>query len=164
MSSRYPIRVMQQRDLDGIMRVECASFGKDAYDRKLFAEYSHNCGSLFLVAQSRGRVCGYSLTQARGDRAELVSIAVDPPTRGNGVASALLESTLRRLRRRKVARVSLMVRTTNAVAREFYEKYEFTKVRVVRGYYEDGSDGYLMRKLLYSRNSPSATISAGPVR
>ena len=148
MNSRFPIRVMRQRDLDGILRVERASFGRDAYDRKLFAEYSHTCGSLFLVAQSGDRICGYSLTHARGDRAELVSIAVDPPTRGKGVASALLESTLRRLRRRKVARVSLMVRTTNTAARQFYEKYEFTKVRVVRGYYEDGSDGYLMRKTL----------------
>jgi ribosomal-protein-alanine N-acetyltransferase len=155
---------MRQRDMDAILRVENLSFGKDAYDRKLFAEYSRTCGSLFLVARSRGRICGYSLTCARGNRADLVSIAVDPPARGKGVASALLESTLRRLRRRKVAHLSLMVRVTNSVAREFYEKFQFTKVRIVRGYYEDGGDGYLMRKALYSRNSPSATISAGPVR
>jgi len=126
--------------------VEHASFGKDAYDRNLFAEYSHICGDLFLVAEVRGRICGYILTCARGDRAELVSISVDPPARGKGIASALLESTLRRLRRRKVVRVSLMVRLTNEVARRFYEKYGFTKVRIVRGYYEDGGDGILMRK------------------
>ena len=150
MRSRHTIRLMRQRDMDSILRVERACFGKDAYDRKLFAEYSHTCGALFLVAQSRDRICGYSLTCARGDRAELVSIAVDPPARGKGVASALLESTLRRLRRRKIARLWLMVRVTNAVAREFYERYGFFKVRIVRGYYEDGADGYLMRKAVYS--------------
>jgi ribosomal-protein-alanine N-acetyltransferase len=139
---------VRRRDLDAILQVEHASFGKDAYDRKLFALYSHTCGGLFLVAERRDRICGYCLTCARGERAELVSIAVDPLARGQGVASALLESTLRRLRRRKVTHVSLMVRVTNAVARRFYEKYGFTKVRIVRGYYEDRADGCLMKKTL----------------
>ena len=149
MHARYHIRPMRQRDLDGILRVEQASFGSDAYDRKLFAEYSHTSEGLFLVAESGGRVRGYSLTQASGERAELVSIAVDPPARGKGVATALLRSTLRRLRRHKVERLSLMVKLTNAVAREFYGKFEFTKVRIVRGYYEDGTDGCVMRKTVF---------------
>jgi ribosomal protein S18 acetylase RimI-like enzyme len=144
---------MRQRDLDAILRVEHASFGSDAYDRKLFAEYSRVCGGLFLVAESGSGIHGYSLTRARGDRAELVSIAVDPPARGKGAASALLCSTVRRLRRRKVTRLTLMVRLTNAVARAFYEKHEFAKVRTIRGYYEDGADGCLLRKAL---PSPSA--------
>jgi ribosomal-protein-alanine N-acetyltransferase len=146
MHAQYHIRPVRQRDLDAILRVEQASFGSDAYDRKLFAGYSLASEGLFLVAESQGRVRGYSLTCARGDRAELVSIAVDPPARGRGAASALLESTLRRLRRRGVQRLSLTVRLTNTAARGFYEKFQFTKVRIVRGYYEDGGDGCVMRK------------------
>jgi len=142
------IRPARQSDMDSILRVESASFGADAYDRKLFAEFSRACPRLFLVAESQGRILGYSLAHARGERAELVSIAVDPPARGMGVASALLESTLRRLRRRRVARLSLMVRLDNTVARKFYEKYGFTKVRIVRGYYEDGADGCLLHRAL----------------
>ena len=149
MRIRHHVRPMRQGDLDAILHVEHASFGSDAYDRKLFAEYSRTSQGLFLVAESGGRISGYSLTCARGGRAELVSIAVDPPARGKGVATALLRSTLRRLRRRKVERLSLMVKLTNAVAREFYEKFEFTKVRIVRGYYEDGTDGCLMRKTVF---------------
>jgi ribosomal protein S18 acetylase RimI-like enzyme len=41
-----------------------------------------------------------------------------------------------------------MVRVTNVAARRFYEKYGFQKGRIVRGYYEDGTDGVAMRKLL----------------
>jgi ribosomal-protein-alanine acetyltransferase len=152
---------MRQRDLDGILRVEQASFGSDAYDRKLFAEYSHTSEGLFLVAESGGRVRGYSLTQASGERAELVSIAVDPPARGKGAASALLRSTIRRLRRRKIERLSLMVRLTNTVARAFYEKYGFTKVRIVRGYYEDGGDGCVMRRTLSSPSQPTGMMGTG---
>ena len=35
---------------------------------------------------------------------------------------------------------------TNTAARAFYEKYGFRKLRIVRGYYEDGEDGMLMSK------------------
>jgi ribosomal-protein-alanine N-acetyltransferase len=59
-----------------------------------------------------------------------------------------MDSTLRRLRRRGVARVVLMVKITNQPARRFYEKYGFRKVRLVRRYYEDSSDGVLMARLL----------------
>ena len=149
-----PFRIRRYRPshIENLMEVERASFGRDAYDRKLFAEYSHKCGELFLIAEGifglHRRICGYSLTCTRGDRAELVSIAVYPALRGRGIASALLASTLRRLRRRKIARLSLMVRLTNTAARAFYEKFGFSAVRTVHGYYEDGGDGCLMGKQL----------------
>jgi ribosomal-protein-alanine N-acetyltransferase len=148
MHGRHRIRPAGEADLDAILLVEHASFGKDAYDRKLFAEYCHRCGELFLVVEVGHRICGYSLTCIRGDRAELVSIATLPASRGTGMASALLDSTLRRLRRREVAQFSLMVRVTNLHAIRFYEKYRFTKVRRVPRYYEDGADGILMRRMV----------------
>jgi ribosomal-protein-alanine acetyltransferase len=126
--------------------MEHASFGIDAYDRNLFAEFFHKCGDLFLVCENRTRVWGYIVTCIRGDRAELISIAVDPGARGKGAGSALLQSTLRRLKRRPAARFGLMVRLSNAPARAFYEKYGFRKLRTVRRYYEDGEDGLLMSK------------------
>ncbi len=148
MSPHFHIRRIRLADLDRIQSIEHASFGKDAYERNLFAEFFHKCGDLFLVAESRSGVCGYMITCVRGDRAEVVSIAVNPPARARGAASALMASTLRRLPRRGAARVVLMVKVTNAVARGFYEKFNFRKVRVVRRYYEDGSDGILMARLV----------------
>jgi len=140
-------------DLDRILEIEHASFGKDAYDRNLFAEFLHKCGALFLVAEDQDRrVCGYMVSCIRGKgadaRAELVSVAVDPAGRGQGAASGLMESTLRRLRIRAIPRFALMVRVTNRKALAFYEKYGFHKVRTVRGYYEDRADGFLMAKTL----------------
>ena len=148
MPAKFLVRLLRSSDLDRILEIEHASFGKDAYDRKLFADFFHKCGGLFLVVEKRQKVCGYMVTCVRGEgasgRAEVVSVAVDPAMRGKGAASLLMESTLRRLRLRKVPRLGLMVRVTNAEARGFYEKYGFKKVRTVRGYYEDGGDGWLM--------------------
>ncbi|SPE40327.1 SSU ribosomal protein S18P alanine acetyltransferase [Candidatus Sulfopaludibacter sp. SbA3] len=145
MLQRYSIGRLSERELDRILEIEAASFGKEAYDRKLFAEYLHKCGDLFLGAWRGKKLCGYMLTRKSGEtRAELVSVAVDPAFRGKGVASALMKSTLRRLRWRGISRFGLMVKLTNGQARRFYEKYGFTKVRIVRQYYEDGQDGILM--------------------
>ena len=148
MPALFTVRKLRLKDLDRVLVIERASFGADAYDRKLFADYLHTCGDLFLAVESGREVCGYLIACARGERAELVSIAVDPAARGQGAASALMESALRRLNRRRAARLSLMVKTANREAEACYLKYGFRKVRRVRGYYEDGSDGWLMARNL----------------
>ena len=146
MHPTFRIRRLRSSDLDRIQQIEHASFGKDAYDRKLFAEYHHKCGELFLVALAPSRICGYMITCIRGDRngAEVISLAVDPHFRGRGVASALMAGTMRRLRRRSIPKASLTVKETNRRARRFYERWGFRRVRRVRGYYEDGRDGIRM--------------------
>ena len=146
MAARWEVRKLRRSDLDRVQQIENASFGEDAYDRNLLAEFFAKCGELFLVAVRQLGVCGYMVTCIRGERAEVVSIAVAPAARGRGVASRLMESTLRRLRRRKVKRLVLMVKVTNTAAREFYVKFGFERVRLVRGYYEDGADGLLMAR------------------
>src|ERR1019366_2692991 len=51
MEKRFEVRRVRQRDLDRILEIEAASFGADAYDRNLFAEYTRKCRGLFLVAE-----------------------------------------------------------------------------------------------------------------
>jgi len=148
MPAEIPVRRMRASDFDRILEIERLSFASEAYDRNLFAEFHRKCGDLFLVVEYAGRVCGYMITCTRGSvllaRAEVISVAVDPAMRGRGAASALMESTLRRLRLRRIGRLTLMVRVTNRAALAFYEKYGFRKLRTVREYYEDRGDGWLM--------------------
>ena len=150
MDNRFEVRRVRLRDLGRILEIEAASFGADAYDRNLFAEYTRKCGGLFLVAEWGNKVCAYSISvlSPRGteNRAELVSVAVDPEFLGRGAASALMDSTLRRLRRRGVSRLGLMVNVMNFRALGFYKKYGFRKLRRVKRYYADGTDGISMAK------------------
>ncbi len=150
MKKQFVVRRVRQRDLDRILKIETASFGADAYDRNLFAEYTRKCGGLFLVAERSLQVCAYAITALSpgklGNRAELVSMAVAPAFLRKGAASALMDGTLRRLRRRGVTRLGLMVKVTNQRASAFYAKYGFRKLRRVPGYYEDGADGLSLAK------------------
>jgi ribosomal-protein-alanine N-acetyltransferase len=152
MTTAFSIRLLRLSDLDRILQIEHASFGKDAYDRNLFADFYHKCGELFLVAVRGRNVCGYMVTCTGGrspsGRAELISVAVDPKHRGKGIASALMDSTLRRLRRRGIERFALTVKVTNRVAIRFYKGYGFNKSRIVRRYYEDGADAFRMATYL----------------
>ena len=148
MFGRLSVRAARASDLDSILAIERASFGRDAYDRKLFAEYLRKCGALFLVASKGSRVLAYTITCIRLNRAELVSIAVAPEHRGRGAASVLMDSTLRRLRRRHIKRFALMVKESNRQAIAFYEKYGFRRSRRVARYYEDGADGFRFVRVL----------------
>lgn len=154
MSTPISVRQSRRSDLDRVLEIEHASFGEDAYDRNLFAEFFDTCPELFLIAAEGDFICGYLVACIRrhvrnGIRtAELVSVAVDPGFRGRGVASHMLKSVLGRLRRRQVDRFTLMVRMSNDPARAIYEKYGFRRVRIVRRYYADGGDALVMARLL----------------
>ncbi len=148
----YRVRRFRPSDLEAVMAVERATFGRDAYDRKLFAEYARICGELFLVAETRGgRFAGYAIacvSSGRTELANLISIAVAPEARRKGAASLLLSSTIRRLKFRGIERLTLIVRQSNAPALEFYRRRGFEIVRRAPHYYEDGEDGWLMRREL----------------
>lgn len=142
------IRPFSAQDMEDILRVEDACFGRFAYDRNLFAEYAQREGALFLVAGKGSRICGYAIALARGGAfrhaAELVSIAVEPLARGQGIAPLLLENTFRRLRLRGIRRVALTVRVGNKPAQALYQRFGFRRERIVPKYYEDGRDGLRM--------------------
>jgi [ribosomal protein S18]-alanine N-acetyltransferase len=150
MPPRYTVRPFKPADMDRVLEIEHASFGRDSYDRKLFAKYHRQCGRLFLLAHGDRTIDGYSIvcvSKRRGGLiASLESIAVAPRARGRGAASSLLKSTVRRLKLQGVGRITLMVRSSNGVALQFYERRGFTTVRRAPGYYEDGEEGLLMRK------------------
>lgn len=149
--SEYKVRRFTADDFERILEIESACFGREAYDRNLFAEYFRRCGDLFLVAVRARRICGYVIACIRGERAEVVSLAVETAARGKGAAPALLAATVRRVRRRGANRLGLTVKVTNVRALSFYEKSGFRKIRRAPRYYEDGADGWIMTKRLGPR-------------
>ena len=132
------------RQLDRILSIERASFGKDAWPRRLFRELYADCGELFVAAKLGGRIAGYAVACVEQGKAEIASIAVHPDYRRRGAAVALMRLLLRALKKAGIRRVELMVRTENASGRQLYRALGFRRVRLVRRYYENGGDGFLM--------------------
>lgn len=145
MGSQVEIRPFRPRDLDRILEIEQASFGPDAWDRDLFLEYFRQCPDLFLVARRARRIAGYIITCTDAKNTELVSIAVDPGNRLQGLGRAMLDETLAQLRSRRVSAWWLMVSTGNQPAIHFYESYGFVRIRRSKRYYGAGRDAWRMR-------------------
>jgi ribosomal-protein-alanine N-acetyltransferase len=139
---RVEVRRFARRDLDRVLAIERASFGKDAWPSELFLEYWRISPELFLIAIRGRRIAGYSITRTDWRGAELESIAVDPLDRGRGVAQALLDATIVRLRS---GALRLMVGTDNEPALRFYQRFGFTRVRKVPRYYGPGRDAWRMQ-------------------
>ena len=149
MNSRITLRQFRKADLARLLQIENLCFPSEAWEGPLFLEYLSRNPDLFLVARFGRRIAGYAITCAGRERAELASIAVDPAFRALGVGVALIEHTAAELRRRHVHHWCLMVRTTNESAIRFYKQFGFIRTRTVRGYYENGGDGWRMSLRLH---------------
>jgi len=152
MKNQYQIRPFRMSDMDAVLALEGASFGADAYDRNLFAELAGKCGRLFLVAADGASIRAYMVTSLAARRgvlsAEVVSVAVGAQYRGQGIASRLIRSTLRRLRLRRARRLRLAVRVSNRPAQALYAKFGFSLSRRIRRYYADGEDALVLSRSL----------------
>jgi ribosomal-protein-alanine N-acetyltransferase len=144
MRTAVEIRPATRRDLRRILDIEAASFGRDAWDRPIFENALAESPDLFVVARLAGRIAGYSITYVERGAGELVSIAVHPLYRRNGVGEALMRFTQGELKRRGVTAWRLMVRLDNEPAIGFYRRLGFARTRNVRGYYGRGVDGWRM--------------------
>ncbi len=156
MSAIARVRKFQLRDMDRILEMEQASFGKDAWDCKLFREYHRTWPELFLVATLNRRIAGYIITCAGSRNAELASIAVDPRDRRHGVGRAMLDHTLVELQTRQVRTWWLMVEVDNQAGLAFYRKYGFERTKLVKRYYGAGRDAWRMR-FTFSKHRLTAT-------
>src|SRR5262245_26277631 len=67
------VRQFQRGDLERILAIERHSFGRDAWNRKLFLHYFRQCPELFCVAKLGRRIAGYIITCAESRNAELAS-------------------------------------------------------------------------------------------
>jgi ribosomal-protein-alanine N-acetyltransferase len=114
---------------------------------------------IFLVAVVGGKIVGYNMCRIemgvghikRGivKQGHVVSIAVLPEYRRRGIATALMLRAMDTMKNKYGAsEVYLEVRVSNEPAIRLYEKLGFTKVRILRGYYLDGEDAYLMAREL----------------
>jgi [ribosomal protein S18]-alanine N-acetyltransferase len=88
---------------------------------------------------------GMLLARVIGDEAEILTLAVEPRVRRQGVATALLTKALAEARGRGARSVLLEVSVSNAAARALYGRAGFVEVGRRQRYYADGADALILR-------------------
>lgn len=109
----------------------------------------------FLVAEISGKCVGYIMcTMEYGfsnfkklgfvKKGHVVSIAVLEDHQGRGIGTALITEALFGIKSKKCDELYLEVRCSNEIAVKLYEKLGFVVKNMLKTYYKDGEDAYLM--------------------
>jgi [ribosomal protein S18]-alanine N-acetyltransferase len=104
-----------------------------------------------IVAEADGRVAGFILLHYRRAVGHVITIDLEPAIRRRGVGTRLMELGEQQFRERGIRRMVLEVAVDNDAAIAFYEGRGYLRQRVLRRYYRDGTDAYLMEKPLTAR-------------
>ena len=96
------------------------------------------------------------MARIAADEAEILTLAVLPDQRRQGLARILLEEAARQCEAVGAGTLFLEVATRNEAARALYGAQGFEEIGRRRGYYADGDDALVMRRML-------TPAPAGPV-
>ena len=116
----------------------------DPWSEGSIASELDNPLSLWLVAEQNGAVCGYVGSQTVLDETDMMNIAVRPDCRRQGIAAALIEELVSRLKERGSHILRLEVRESNAPAIALYNSMGFTQLGIRKNYYRNPKENALI--------------------
>lgn len=116
----------------------------DPWSEGSIASELDNPLSLWLVAEQDGAVCGYVGSQTVLDETDMMNIAVRPDCRRHGIAAALIDELIVRLKERGSHILRLEVRVSNAPAIALYDSLGFTQLGIRKNYYRNPKENALI--------------------
>ena len=149
------IRQLGYSDLPQVIAIERRAFPTPWSLAMFVLELSKPSGVCLAAVEDR-RIVGYLICSRYADVWHLMNIAVDPPARRRGIATALLEKMIARAG--EDASYTLEVRPSNPEAIALYERFGFRSAGTRRRYYQDtGEDAVIMWRTADTASTPSAS-------
>jgi ribosomal-protein-alanine N-acetyltransferase len=149
------IRPLGYSDLPQVISIERRAFPTPWSLAMFVLELSKPSG-VCLAAVEEQRLVGYLICSRYADVWHLMNVAVDPPARRRGIATALLEEMIARAGEH--ASYTLEVRPSNSQAIALYERFGFRSAGTRRRYYQDtGEDALIMWRTAETTSTPSAS-------
>ncbi|HRJ41158.1 MAG: ribosomal protein S18-alanine N-acetyltransferase [Caldilineaceae bacterium] len=141
------IRPMTADDLDGVLLLEATSFASDAWSRELYQhELNDNRLSRYrvVVSADSDKVIAQGGWMLFGEEAHILTIAVRPEFRGQGIGRWLLLHLLAEARAEGCVTIVLEVRPSNEAALRLYERMGFAMISRRKRYYPDKEDALVL--------------------
>lgn len=129
-----------------VLEIEQVSFPQP-WSQALFEREINFPLSNFYVALVDGRLAAYGGFWHVIDEGHIVSLAVHPGYRRQGLGKAVLKFLLEKMKVLSVTKVLLEVRRSNIGAKQMYEVEGFAVTGTRPGYYQ-GEDAILMERAL----------------
>jgi len=168
MQETFTVRLFKSTDLDQIISInhECLP---ENYTTFFFMDLYERYPETFIVVEHDGKIVGYIMCRIETGLSSLeklgnprkghvISIAVLPKYRRQGIATALMQEAMKNMVHYKVKECYLEVRASNNEATTLYKKLRLKISRTIREYYMDGEDAHVMsRKLPFEPDSLNET-------
>ena len=155
MNTTYTLRLFQPADIKDVVSINQLCLPEN-YPDQFFLGLHHHAPNAFHVAEYNGEIVGYIMCRIeRGisgfgrlpvKKGHIVSVAVLRNMREKGIGTALINAAMEGMTGYGATEFFLEVRKSNEAAVKAYEKLGYSVRRVLRGYYRDGEDAFLMVK------------------
>ena len=141
-------------DLPGIMAVMEAAFSPEFGEAWTMGQCLSMLtlpGAAMFVARSDRGICGFAFVRSVMDEAELLMIAVEPKSAGQGLGRRILRHVFKYCSQNGVERLHLEVREGNAAAIKLYQGDGFVAVGRREAYYR-GASGQNANSITFSKS------------
>lgn len=146
MADTFRLRPASSADLGGLVSLERASFSDPWTPAQLADTLAQNSTIGVVIEDAAGLLVGYLFGSVVMDQAEILTLAVLPTQRRQGLGRRLLEAMLDAIAGRGVRAVWLEVRASNAGALALYAQAGFIASGVRRSYYRRPVENALVLK------------------
>ena len=157
------IKNMTKSDVDNVVKLEEASYGKHHWSKESFYnELEHDLSHYYCAFDGNGNLLGYCGCWHIFEEAHITTVSVNPEYRRQKVAQALLIKLIEDCYQEKIKYITLEVRESNVAAISLYDKNGFVSIGERKGYYQDNNEDALIMfteniwyqkfSLLYNQN------------
>lgn len=142
----FKIRLFSFTDLNKVLQISKISFPKKRlYTSNFFQKHYRLYPEGFMVADEQN-VIGFVLGLPKNNKVEVISLAVEPIWRQQGVGTKLINSLIKHFKESGFRELFIYVRTKNEIAVSFYQCLDFNTLKTVKKHYSNGDNAYLMVK------------------
>lgn len=137
----FDLRKMTNDDIDDALVIERAIYADTPWDRVAFlAELRKVQHSLYLVLRYRTQLVAFVGCWFTKNEAHVTNIAVSPAWQHRGIGRYLMQTMIDRAGVVGSEKVTLEVRTDNAIAQHLYHQLGFQDGKIKKGYYVANHD------------------------
>lgn len=149
---------LSEADINTVLEIETASFpapwSRISFKGELAEKTSRSLVLKKREKEKSSRVIAYLCFRLLEDEMHIMNLAVDPAYRRRGVATFLLEYSLKSAKQYGAQKALLEVRASNHAALKLYRRMGFSEAGRRRGYYsETGEDAILMINMMTARDT-----------
>jgi ribosomal-protein-alanine N-acetyltransferase len=153
MTESFNVREFNSDDIRHVVNINKETLPEN-YPDQFFLGLHYHAPKAFLIAEMGTEIIGYIMCRIeRGissfgrlpvKKGHIVSVAVLNSHRLKGIGTALIKGGMEAMTEYGSSEFFLEVRKGNEEAVSVYETLGYSVRRVLRGYYRDGEDAYLM--------------------